>query len=94
MDQTELCFTPAVELVRLVKTRQLSPLEVESVLLTYAITLLGVPAISIPAGWTVAGLRVGVQIIANRLDERTVLQAAAALERAAPWAQRRPAEVG
>jgi amidase len=73
---------------------QAMPDLVESVLLTYAITLLGVPAISIPAGWTAAGLPVGLQIIANRLDERTVLQAAAALERAAPWAQRRPAEVG
>jgi amidase len=62
----------------------------DSVLLTYAITLLGVPAISIPAGWNAAGLPVGLQIVGNRLDELTVLRASAAFEQAAPWAQRRP----
>lgn len=58
---------------------------VESILLTYAITLLGVPAISVPAGWTQAGMPVGLQIIGGRLQETTVLRAAAALEGVAPW---------
>jgi len=50
-----------------------------------------VPAISVPAGWTENGLPVGLQIVGRRLGEKTVLQAAASLERIAPWADRRPA---
>jgi len=59
-------------------------------LLTYAITLTGLPAISVPAGWTADGLPVGLQIVGPRLGEATVLRAAAALEAARPWAHRRP----
>jgi amidase len=59
-------------------------------LLTYAITVTGLPAISIPAGWTADGLPVGLQIVGRRLGEAAVLRAAAALEAARPWAARRP----
>lgn len=59
-------------------------------LLTYAITLTGLPAISIPAGWTADGLPVGLQIVGRRWGEAAVLRAAAALEAARPWAGRRP----
>ncbi|GIX49523.1 MAG: amidase [Candidatus Tectimicrobiota bacterium] len=59
-------------------------------LFTYAITLTGLPAISVPCGWTAAGLPVGLQIVGRRRAETTVLRAAAAFEEAAPWAERRP----
>jgi amidase len=59
-------------------------------LLTYAITLTGLPAISVPAGWTADGLPVGLQIVGRRWGEAAVLRAAAALEAARPWAGRRP----
>ncbi|MCK8785337.1 amidase family protein [Roseomonas sp. NAR14] len=49
------------------------------------------PAISVPCGFTPDGLPVGLQIVGRRLDEVTVLRAAAAWERARPWAERRPA---
>jgi amidase len=59
-------------------------------LLTYAITLTGLPAISVPAGWTADGLPVGLQIVGRRWGEAAVLRAAAALEAARPWSGRRP----
>ena len=54
--------------------------------LTYAITLTGLPAISVPCGFTRGGLPVGLQIIGRRRQEAAVLRAAAAFEEAAPWA--------
>ena len=62
--------------------------------LTYAFSVLGLPAISIPCGFTRAGLPVGLQIIGKRRGEAAVLRAAAAFEAARPWADRRPPVVG
>ena len=58
--------------------------------LTYAITLTGLPAISVPCGFTRSGLPVGLQIVGRRRQEAAVLRAAAALEAAAPWDSRVP----
>jgi aspartyl-tRNA(Asn)/glutamyl-tRNA(Gln) amidotransferase subunit A len=44
----------------------------------------------VPAGFTPAGLPVGLQIVGRRLAEVTVLQAARAFETARPWADRKP----
>jgi len=63
---------------------------VEWIMLTYAITLTGLPAISLPCGWTQKGLPVGIQIVGRRLSEWTLLQAASAYELAAPWTDKRP----
>jgi amidase len=59
-------------------------------LLTYAITITGLPAISVPCGWTAEGFPVGLQIVGRRLGEVTVLRAAAAFEALAPWRDKRP----
>ncbi|MFG2923774.1 amidase [Streptomyces sp. NPDC048305] len=53
--------------------------------------LTGAPAVSVPAGWTRDGLPVGMQIVGRHLADAQVLRAAAAFERAAPWAHRWPA---
>ncbi len=58
--------------------------------LTYAVTMTGLPAISIPCGFTSQGLPVGLQIVGRRLAETTVLKAAAAYEAVTPWKDRRP----
>src|SRR5437870_8850320 len=58
--------------------------------LTYAFSVLGVPAISIPCGFTSQGLPVGLQIVGRRRGEAAVLRAAAAFEAAQPWAAHVP----
>ena len=58
--------------------------------LTYAISVTGLPAISVPAGFTRDGLPVGIQIVGRRRQETAVLKAAAAFEAAAPWTDRIP----
>jgi len=58
--------------------------------LTYAISVTGLPAISVPCGWTGKGLPVGLQITGPYRAEAAVLRAAAAYELAAPWADKRP----
>jgi Asp-tRNA(Asn)/Glu-tRNA(Gln) amidotransferase A subunit family amidase len=62
-------------------------------MLTYAFTVVGVPAISVPAGFTRSGLPVGLQIAGRWRDEVSVLRASAAFEAAQPWADRRPPEI-
>jgi aspartyl-tRNA(Asn)/glutamyl-tRNA(Gln) amidotransferase subunit A len=57
---------------------------------SYPFNFTGQPAVTVPAGFTPAGLPVGLQIVGRRLAEVTVLQAAAAFERVRPWADRRP----
>jgi amidase len=62
--------------------------------LTYAFSVMGLPAISIPCGFTKSGLPVGLQIVGKRRGEAAVLRAAAAFEAARPWAERIPPVVG
>jgi len=58
---------------------------------SYPFNFTGQPACSIPAGLTKAGLPVGLQIVGRRFADLTVLQAAAAFEKARPWQKKRPA---
>jgi len=57
---------------------------------TFPYNLTGLPAISVPCGFTRSGLPVGLQIVGRRRQEDAVLRAAAAFEAAAPWANRIP----
>jgi Asp-tRNA(Asn)/Glu-tRNA(Gln) amidotransferase A subunit family amidase len=57
---------------------------------SYPANLTGQPAISLPCGFGGDGLPVGLQIMARRFDEPTLLAAAAAFERLAPWADEIP----
>jgi amidase len=62
--------------------------------LTYGISVTGLPAISVPCGFTREGLPVGLQIVGRRRREAAVLTAAAAFEAAAPWTGYIPPVVG
>ena len=53
-------------------------------------SLAGVPALSVPCGFSAAGLPIGLQVIGRPFDEATVLRAARALEQATDWHRRRP----
>jgi amidase len=56
------------------------PTYIDWVAVTYAITLTGCPALSLPCGFTAKGLPVGLQIVAPPRAEGKLLAAAAALE--------------
>jgi aspartyl-tRNA(Asn)/glutamyl-tRNA(Gln) amidotransferase subunit A len=58
---------------------------------TYPWNLTGLPAASVPVGFTAAGLPVGVQIIGGVGAEPAILRAAAAIEHAQPCHLTRPA---
>ena len=52
--------------------------------------LAGLPAISVPAGFSAAGLPIGLQIVGKANDEGTVLRVAHAYEQQAQWFRQRP----
>jgi amidase len=53
---------------------------IESILSTYAVTIAGLPAISVPCGRTPAGLPIGLQIVGAWQRDEDVLSAAIAFE--------------
>jgi aspartyl-tRNA(Asn)/glutamyl-tRNA(Gln) amidotransferase subunit A len=57
---------------------------------TYPVNLCGLPAASIPCGFTRGGLPVGLQVVSKTLRETDIFSAAAAFEAARPWADRKP----
>ena len=78
------------------------PVEIEGVKLNhyidwmrsaYYISVLGLPAISVPAGFTPEGLPVGLQIVGRHHDDRGVLQLAYTFEQATRVAHRSEREL-
>ncbi len=53
--------------------------------------VVGLPTLNVPCGFTSGGLPIGMQISGRPLDEKTVLRAGMAYEKATPWHERRPA---
>lgn len=57
---------------------------------TMPFDLLGLPAISLPCGFSADGSPIGLQLVGRAFDEPTVLRAAYAFEQATEWHRRRP----
>jgi aspartyl-tRNA(Asn)/glutamyl-tRNA(Gln) amidotransferase subunit A len=57
---------------------------------TIPASMAGLPAVSVPCGFSAAGLPIGLQLIGRALDEPTLLRAAHAYEQVTPWRERRP----
>jgi aspartyl-tRNA(Asn)/glutamyl-tRNA(Gln) amidotransferase subunit A len=57
---------------------------------TLALSLAGLPGLSMPCGFDANGLPIGLQIMGGAFDEATVLRVADAYERATDWHRRRP----
>jgi aspartyl-tRNA(Asn)/glutamyl-tRNA(Gln) amidotransferase subunit A len=59
--------------------------------LTMPFNISGLPALSLPCGFTQSGLPIGLQVAGRPFDEATVLRAGYAYEQATDWHKRRPA---
>jgi aspartyl-tRNA(Asn)/glutamyl-tRNA(Gln) amidotransferase subunit A len=57
---------------------------------TISANLAGIPGLSVPCGFTTAGLPIGVQFLAGHFGEGKLLQIAAAYEKNANIEKRRP----
>jgi aspartyl-tRNA(Asn)/glutamyl-tRNA(Gln) amidotransferase subunit A len=57
---------------------------------TVSANLAGLPAISVPSGFTAAGLPIGMQLTGRMFDESTLLRVADAYERDTEWSRRSP----
>ena len=57
---------------------------------TISASLAGIPAISLPCGFSKTGLPIGVQIMGRPFEEDKVLRAAHAYEQATDWRKKRP----
>ncbi len=82
--------TPAFDLGRDVPVELEGENIVAWVAYTYPVNLCGLPAASVPCGFTRNGLPVGLQIVSKALREIDILRAAAAFEAAWLWADRKP----
>jgi aspartyl-tRNA(Asn)/glutamyl-tRNA(Gln) amidotransferase subunit A len=57
---------------------------------TVPINLAGIPALSVPCGFTAAGLPIGLQLIGKPFDEETILRLAYAFEQQTAYHRRKP----
>ena len=62
----------------------------QSISFVGAYNMTGMPALSVPCGFTSAGLPVGLQIAGKPFDEPTVLRVGYAYQQHARWFEKRP----
>jgi len=81
-------FDTGMMFVPKIAGKNVSPATWHACLLPFNLT--GLPAASIPCGWSSEGTPIGMQIVGKRYDEKTVLQVSKAFEEIAPWQDKRP----
>jgi len=54
------------------------------------VNLAGLPGISIPGGFTMSGLPIGLQLIGRAFDEAALFRVARAYERTTAWHEKKP----
>ena len=82
---------PLVESAPMVQSKEQSMAYLNSrISFTGPFNLAGVPAISVPCGFTASGLPLGIQIVGKPFAEETLFRVAHAYEQAAGWHNRRP----
>ncbi|HMK43311.1 MAG TPA: amidase family protein, partial [Dissulfurispiraceae bacterium] len=70
--------------------RSTDPLQMYlSDIFTISVNLAGIPAISIPCGFTSDGLPIGLQLLGKGFDEQTILRTAFAYEQSTAWHARK-----
>jgi len=84
-----LPFPVEIEWVRAIEGVPM-PTYVDWMASCYAISVTGLPAISVPCGFSGEGLPVGLQIVGRRHRDADVLALARAFEQATQLARRRP----
>ena len=88
---TPATATPAPAIAQLKKDPDaLRPAELRLLRNTRPFNVWGLPAISVPCGFTEAGLPIGLQIVGPPWREDIVLRLACAYEQATAWHKRRP----
>ena len=86
---TDLAFTPAPELARLIARRALSPVELVDMVL--ACIERAQPTLNpFITGWADGGLPVGLRLVGLYLGDARLLRAAAWFEVSVPWIGRTP----
>jgi len=98
MDEVDLMVTPTTpvpaSLIGSPEPLGAPGTDQEGILLLVTLTrphnVVGLPAISVPCGFTAEGLPVGMQLGGRALDEATLLRAAHAYQRATDWHTQRP----
>lgn len=74
-----------------VREKMSDPLQMYlSDIFTISVNLAGVPAISIPCGFTSNNLPIGLQMIGRHFDEESILKIAYAYEQSTDWHRRKP----
>jgi aspartyl-tRNA(Asn)/glutamyl-tRNA(Gln) amidotransferase subunit A len=82
---------PAPSIAQLTQNPDLlRPQEIRLLRNTRPVNIWGLPAISVPCGFTQAGLPIGLQIIGPHWGEGNVFRLAHAYEQATAWHKRRP----
>ena len=82
--------SPIAPPLRHARSSDIAPRRMEALRAMMPFNLTGLPAMSIPFGWSEGGLPIGVQLVGRRYEEPILLRAASALEAVRGDSGRRP----